>query len=112
MRGTLDNQSVATSPGERAQLRAEMYQAFKDIRLGLEQLRDGELRRHRAWLDSLEPANCGRIEALTRDLINELLHRVLFGLRESPCGTSDPSQRAEIARRLLSGEHNQSRVEH
>ena len=32
--------------------------AIKDIRSSIEQLRDAELERHRAWLASLEPADC------------------------------------------------------
>ena len=78
--------------------------AIKDIRSSIEQLRDAELERHRAWLASLEPADCARIESLTRGIANKLLHRVLCGLRESRGGAVDSNYAAGIARNLLSSE--------
>jgi glutamyl-tRNA reductase len=61
----------------------DLVPAIKDIRSSIEQLRCGELKPHRAWLHSLEPAECARIESLTRSLVNKLLHRVVCGLREN-----------------------------
>ncbi|MGH8014283.1 MAG: glutamyl-tRNA reductase, partial [Candidatus Binataceae bacterium] len=81
----------------------DLVPAIKDIRSSIELLRDNELERHRAWLAALAPAERERIEALTRSLVNKLLHRVLSGLREGRTGTPDGLNTAEIARRLLCG---------
>ena len=75
--------------------------AIKDIRSSIERLRDVELKRHRAWLAGLKPAERERIESLTRGLVNKLLHRVLSGLRDARTGAPDGAYAAEIARRLL-----------
>jgi len=82
----------------------DLVPAIKDIRVSIEQLRDTELGRHRAWLATMEPAERQRIESLTRTLVNKLLHRILAGLRSSGAGSPDPVYTAEIARRLLCGE--------
>ena len=79
----------------------ELVPAIKDIRSSLEQLRDGELARHRVWLSTLEPAERARIEALTRGLANKILHRVLCGIRDGRTGAPNGIYAAEIARRLL-----------
>ena len=50
----------------------------------------------------LQPADCARIESLTRGIANKLLHRVVCGLRETQRGASDLICTAEIARDLLS----------
>lgn len=81
----------------------DLVPAIKDIRGSIEQLRDAELERHRAWLSALDPAERARIESLTRTLVNKLLHRILSGLRSSSGGEPDPVYTAEIARRLLCG---------
>ena len=60
-----------------------------------------ELERHRSWLATLPPDERARIEALTRGLVNKLLHRVLTGLREDARGCRIGMNAAEIARRLL-----------
>ena len=52
----------------------------------------------------MEPAERQRIEALTRTLVNKLLHRILAGLRSTGAGSPDPAYTAELARRLLCGE--------
>jgi glutamyl-tRNA reductase len=78
----------------------ELVPAIKDIRFSIEQLRAGELERHRAWLASLAPSERERIEMMTRSLVNKLLHRVLSGLRESQNAAAE-GQAAAIARRLL-----------
>jgi glutamyl-tRNA reductase len=78
--------------------------AIKVIRSSIEQLRDAELKRHRAWLASLEPADCARIESLTRGIANKLLNRVVYGLRESCGGATDSAYAAKIARNLLTSE--------
>jgi len=78
----------------------DLVPAIKDIRSSIEQLRDGELARHRVWLAGLEPEARQQIEALTRGIVNKLLHRILSGLREGPA--ADGLYTAEIARRLLS----------
>jgi glutamyl-tRNA reductase len=82
----------------------DLVPAIKDIRVSIEQLRDAELGRHRAWLATLEPAERQRIESLTRTLVNKLLHRILAGLRSTGAGSPDPAYTAELARRLLCGE--------
>ena len=79
----------------------ELVPAIKDIRSSVEQLRDVELLRHRAWLATLGPAERERIEALTRGLVNKLLHRILSGLRDGHGGAPNGAYAAEIARRLL-----------
>ena len=82
----------------------DLVPAIKDIRVSIEQLRDSELGRHRAWLATMEPAERQRIEALTRTLVNKLLHRILAGLRSTGAGSPDPVYAADIARRLLCGD--------
>ena len=52
---------------------------------------------------TLPPDERDRIEALTRGLVNKLLHRVLTGLREGRAGLPDGINTATIARRLLCG---------
>jgi glutamyl-tRNA reductase len=79
----------------------ELVPAIKEIRSSIEQLRAGELERHRAWLSGLAPGERARIELLTRSLVNKLLHRVLSGLREKQNEPSDATYAAAIARRLL-----------
>ncbi len=82
----------------------DLVPAIKDIRVSIEQLRDAELGRHRAWLAGLAPAERARIESLTRALVNKLLHRILSGLRSAGGGVPDAAYAAEVARRLLCGE--------
>jgi glutamyl-tRNA reductase len=82
----------------------ELVPAIKDIRSSIELLRDAELQRHRSWLATLPLDERTRIEAMTRGLVNKLLHRVLTGLREGQDGTPDGINTAEIARRLLCGD--------
>jgi glutamyl-tRNA reductase len=77
--------------------------AIKEIRLSIEQLRDYELSRHRGWLAGLAPGEQVRVEALTRGLVNKLLHRVLAGLRSNGKIVGDGLYTAELARRLLCG---------
>ena len=85
----------------------DLVPTIKDIRSSIEQLRCNELKRNRAWPHSLEPAECARIESLTRGLVNKLLHRVVCGLRES-CGvTTNSTNAATIASHLLSGGFNE-----
>ena len=80
----------------------DLVPAIKDIRSSIDQLRDGELARHRAWLATIAPDERARIEALTRSILNKLLHRILSGLRDGR--TPDGLYAAEIARRLLSAD--------
>jgi len=83
----------------------DLVPAIKDIRVSMDQLRDLELERHRAWLAGLRPAERERIESLTRALVNKVMHRVLSGLRTSGAdGSPNPAYAAEIARRLLCGD--------
>jgi glutamyl-tRNA reductase len=81
--------------------RLELVPAIKDIRSSIEQLREGELQRHRAWLAGLPADERARVELLTRSLVNKLLHRVLSGLRHNHNAPADSAYAAEIARRLL-----------
>jgi glutamyl-tRNA reductase len=82
----------------------DLVPAIKDIRSSVEQLRELELERHRAWLASLAPGERERIESMTRGLVNKLLHRILSGIRDGRAGIPDGVYAAEIARRLLSTE--------
>jgi glutamyl-tRNA reductase len=82
----------------------EMVPAIRDIKSSIEELRELELDRHRAWLMTLAPAERERIESLTRGLVNKLLHRILSGIRDGRAGVSDGVYAAEIARRLLSSD--------
>jgi glutamyl-tRNA reductase len=82
----------------------ELVPAIKDIRSSIEMLRGAELDRHRNWLATLAPDERERVEALTRGLVNKLLHRVLTGLREGRSGLPDGIYTADIARRLLCGD--------
>jgi glutamyl-tRNA reductase len=93
--------------------RLELVPAIKDIRSSIEQLRVGELERHRAWLASLAPDERARIELMTRSLVNKLLHRVLSGLRDSQNAAAEGSHAAAIARRLLCSalNHGEQEVE-
>jgi glutamyl-tRNA reductase len=79
----------------------ELVPAIKEIRSSIEQLRTGELERHRAWLAGLAPGERARIELMTRSLVNKLLHRVLSGLRDSQNTATEGAYVTEIARRLL-----------
>jgi glutamyl-tRNA reductase len=79
----------------------ELVPAIKDIRSSIEQLREGELERHRVWLAGLAPVERERIELMTRSLVNKLLHRVLSGLRDSQSAATEGPYAAAIARRLL-----------
>jgi glutamyl-tRNA reductase len=81
--------------------RLELVPAIKDIRSSIEQLREGELQRHRAWLAGLPAGERVRVELLTRSLVNKLLHRVLSGLRNNQSPPADSAHAAAIARRLL-----------
>jgi glutamyl-tRNA reductase len=78
--------------------------AIKNIRSSIEQLTYGELKRHRTWLASLEPADSARIESLTRSITNKLLHRMVCGLRESCEEATHPTCPTEIACNLLRGD--------
>jgi len=82
----------------------DLVPAIKDIRTSVEQLRELELERHRAWLASLGPGERERIESMTRGLVNKLLHRILSGIRDGRAGIPDSVYAAEIARRLFSAE--------
>ena len=84
----------------------ELVPAIKDIRSSIEQLRAGELERHRAWLAGLAPGERARIELMTRSLVNKLLHRVLSGLRDSQNAAAERAYTAAVARRLLCRELN------
>lgn len=79
----------------------ELVPAIKDIRSSIEQLRAGELERHRAWLAGLAPGERARVELMTRSLVNKLLHRVLSGLRENRSTVTEGVYAADVARRLL-----------
>ncbi len=77
----------------------ELVPAIKEIRSSIEQLREDELERNQGWLAALAPDDRARIEALTRGLVNKLLHRVLSTLREG--GAPNQLYAAEVARRLF-----------
>jgi glutamyl-tRNA reductase len=79
----------------------ELVPAIREIRSSIEQLRLDELERNQGWLAAVEAEDRARIEALTRGLVNKLMHRVLSALREQPAGTAQGFNAAEIARRLF-----------
>ena len=82
----------------------DLVPAIKDIRTSIEGLRELEMMRHRAWLDGLPAEERSRVEALSRGLVNKILHRVLAELRRGGNGVGDRVYAAEIARRLLCGD--------
>ncbi|MGH7837271.1 MAG: hypothetical protein ACREQC_05515, partial [Candidatus Binataceae bacterium] len=79
----------------------ELVPAIKQIRSSIEQLRDDELERNQGWLAALPVAERVRVEAMTRGLVNKLLHRVLSALRDESAGAANQLHAAELARRLL-----------
>jgi glutamyl-tRNA reductase len=81
----------------------DLVPAIKDIRSSIERMREIELTRHRGWLEALSAEERSRVEALTRGLVNKILHRVLAELRRGN-GVGDRAYAAETARRLLCGE--------
>jgi glutamyl-tRNA reductase len=81
----------------------ELVPAIKEIRSSIEQLREAEITRNRAWLEGLPAEERSRVEALTRGMVNKILHRVLAELRRGN-GVGDRIYAAEVARRLLCGE--------
>ncbi len=82
----------------------ELVPAIRQIRSSIENLRELELARNRAWLEGLPAEERSRVEALSRGLVNKILHRVLAELRRAGNGAGDRVYAAEIARRLLCGE--------
>jgi len=79
----------------------DLVPAIKEIRSNIEQLRNDELGRHQGWLEALAPDDRARIEALTRGLVNKLLHRVLSTVRQGGADGPGPLHAAELARRLF-----------
>jgi glutamyl-tRNA reductase len=79
----------------------ELVPAIKQIRSSIEHLREDELARNQGWLSGLPTAERARVEAMTRGLVNKLLHRVLSALRDESAGASSQLHAAEVARRLL-----------
>ncbi len=82
----------------------DLVPAIKEIRSSIEGLRELEMMRHRTWLDGLPAEERSRVEALTRGLVNKILHRVHAELRRGGNGDGDRVYAAEMARRLLCGE--------
>jgi glutamyl-tRNA reductase len=81
----------------------ELVPAIKDIRANIERLREAELRRHRAWLAGLPEDQRAHIEALSRGIINKILHQILSELRRNN-GVVEGIYAADVARRLLGSE--------
>jgi glutamyl-tRNA reductase len=81
----------------------ELVPAIKDIRANIERLREAELRRHHAWLAGLPPDQRAHIEALSRGIINKILHQILSELRRHN-GVVEGIYAADVARRLLGSE--------
>ncbi|MGO9057988.1 MAG: glutamyl-tRNA reductase [Candidatus Binataceae bacterium] len=81
----------------------ELVPAIKDIRANIERLREAELKRHRAWLTALPEDQRIHIEALSRGIINKILHQILSELRRNN-GVVEGIYAADVARRLLGGE--------
>lgn len=80
----------------------ELAPAIRDIRSGIERLREDELKRHAAWLAELRPEERARVEQLTRRIVNKILHQVQLALRRGN-GVVEGVYVAEVARRLLGG---------
>src|SRR6266851_265362 len=78
----------------------EILPAIKENRSNVERVREKELLRHRHWLTSLGADERANIEALTRGIVNKILHQVLTELRRG-AGVVEGVYAAEIARRLL-----------
>ena len=78
----------------------ELIPTIKDIRSGIERMREAELDRHRAWLAALQPEERERVEDLTRRIVNKIFHQVLTELRRKD-GAVENAYVAEIARRML-----------
>jgi glutamyl-tRNA reductase len=81
----------------------ELVPAIKDIRANIERLREAELQRHRAWLAALPREQRTHIEALSRGIINKILHQILSELRRNN-GVVEGIYAADVARRLLGSE--------
>jgi glutamyl-tRNA reductase len=81
----------------------ELVPAIKDIRANIERLREAELSRHRAWLAGLPEDQRVHIEALSRGIINKILHQILSELRRNN-GVVEGIYAADVARRLLGSE--------
>jgi glutamyl-tRNA reductase len=80
--------------------RLDLVPAIKAVRSRIELLRDGELKRHRAWLATLGPHERAHVEALARGLTNKILHQILSELRR--LGQEPDKRRAlGFAQRLL-----------
>jgi glutamyl-tRNA reductase len=78
----------------------ELVPTIKDIRSNIERLTETELKRHRAWLAALPPAERGQVELLTRGIANKILHQVTTEIRRAN-GFVNGVYAAEVARRLL-----------
>ena len=79
----------------------ELVPAIKDIRSSIERLRIDELERNQGWIATLPDTERTRVEALTRGLVNKLMHRVLVALRDENADASQQLYAADVARRLL-----------
>ena len=71
-----------------------------DLRAKAESLRVAELERHRAKLDRLDPEQRAAVEAVTRGLLNKLLHEPTVRLKES-AGSPKGERLAEALRALF-----------
>ena len=78
----------------------ELVPAIKDIRANIERLREIELRRHRGWLAGLPDGERAHIEALSRGIVNKILHQILSELHRNN-GVVEGIYAADVARRLL-----------
>jgi len=81
-------------------MRLELVPAIKDIRANIERLREIELRRHRGWLAGLSDDERAHIEALSRGIVNKILHQILSELHRNN-GVVEGIYAADVARRLL-----------
>jgi glutamyl-tRNA reductase len=78
----------------------ELVPAIKDIRANIERLRENELWRHRSWLAGLPDNERAHIEALSRGIVNKILHQILSELHRNR-GVVEGIYAAHVARRLL-----------
>jgi glutamyl-tRNA reductase len=88
----------------------DLVPAIRDIRTSMERLLEQELAFHRGWLGELPPAERGRVERMTRRLVNKLMHRILSGIRRRDDSLPDGAY-TEIARRLLCEDHSAGSVD-
>ena len=78
----------------------EVAPLVADLRARAESLRQAELERHRAKLDGLDPRQRAAVEAMTKAVLNKLLHEPTVRLKEA-AGSPKGERLAEALRALF-----------